>query len=52
MELGVRVVRGEACGAASAGAMRVCWGAASSDGEAREAGARLGRAYAYARGCA
>ena len=45
LELGVRVVRGEACGAAVPGSMRVCWGAASSDEEAREAGSRLGRAY-------
>jgi aspartate/methionine/tyrosine aminotransferase len=45
LECGVHVVRGEACGVGRPGAMRVCWGGASSDDEAREAARRMAKAF-------
>ena len=46
LAMGVHTVRGAACGAESPAALRVCWGAAASDEEAWEAGARLTAAAA------
>ena len=48
LELGVHVVRGQACSAARAGAVRVCWGAAHSVDEAAEAARRLAAAHRHA----
>jgi hypothetical protein len=47
VELGVHVVRGEACAAPRAGAFRVCWGAAESDEHARIGARRLAAAFLY-----